>query len=324
MSPVPGSNTLLTESGGDTQERPSRGYSKLYENIALYPQAASFRRFAAQWAKLIHDNTEEVLTNHDKLCKALEGKGVPNTAASGLNFSRLYVQHEYPDVYKNFWKPYEESLRKHGKIAEPSFAPLDANCYSLGDALCLSQQIMKLPGQANFLTEWLATFESPTFHKGRFGLTQELAEVYKGPPEKNDTCTWRELPQHDFLTKKFLQVSRWIHARRLKHSCDQSAGECGAHEDGPNIAHHVVVESMDFVTCTIASLLLTGSMFAIAHIRPLNIRIGVVGVCGTLFSWSVKLMAGPSRRVEVYAAIAAFFAVASVFVSGTDSGSGDR
>lgn len=186
----------------------------------------------------------------------------------------------------------------------------------------MSQQIMALPGQAAYARKYLAKFKPPTFLDDLFRLTGEPAEVYQGPSERHDTCAWRGLPQEDFLTKRFLEASPWIEDHILKPVRKRFARKNRSQKAyEPDIRHHVVVECMDVVTCTIACILLTGSMFALAYVRPLNIRIAIVGVFGTLFSFSVRLMAGkPSRRMEVYSATAAFFAVASVFVSGTGSG----
>jgi len=86
----------------------------------------------------------------------------------------------------------------------------------------------------------------------------------------------------------------------------------------PYVRYRTLIEIMDIFTCILTSLLFVGAMFTLAAIGPLKIRIGVAGALGLAFALSAKLLAGASRRIEIYAAISAFFAVVSVFVSNTD------
>ena len=81
-----------------------------------------------------------------------------------------------------------------------------------------------------------------------------------------------------------------------------------------------ITATIDALTCVFVPLLLTGAMFALALIHPTLVRIGVVGAFGLIFSASAKLISGRISRGEVFAYTAAFFAVASVFVSTTDDG----
>jgi hypothetical protein len=180
---------------------------------------------------------------------------------------------------------------------------------------------MNMPQQPAWATKYLASFGSPTFHDGKFGLTQEPAKMYLGPWEETDICSWRGSPKDDFLTLRFIQISPWVEEHilaRLRRLCKGPK-----REEETVLYHHasVIVMWMDILTYIFVSCLLTGAMFALAHIESLNARIAFVGVAGLLFSISVQLTAGhDSRRVEIFAATAAFFAVASVFVSNNDGG----
>lgn len=192
----------------------------------------------------------------------------------------------------------------------------------------MSQQIMKLPDQPAYATRFLARFGSPTFDhiSGCFGLTQEQSKLYLGPPRYSDSCAWRGLPNGDKLTKGFIRISPWIEGHVLKHLRAFIPGKRRTEQRATTgIDHEVVVEIMDYLTCITVSLLLTGALFGLAHIQPLGARIAGIGAFGTLFSLFVKLVTGDaSRRAEVFAATAAFFAVASVFVSNAGGGCSGR
>lgn len=96
-------------------------YAQFYENISHFPIVGRFRRFAAEWAKLNHDNTNEVFFYAQRATEELQKRrGVPVGSWVNhryvLDTPRSVVQAKYPDIYKSFWKPYEEALRQQGKI----------------------------------------------------------------------------------------------------------------------------------------------------------------------------------------------------------------
>ncbi|KAJ4288187.1 hypothetical protein N0V90_012204 [Kalmusia sp. IMI 367209] len=288
-------------------ERPECGYNIFYENIALFPELARFRRFAAEWSKLLHDDTQEVQFLRNQARVELGKKIIqPAGGVDVLDIPRSVVKDAYPEIYKNFWKPYEEALRQQGKDPRSS-------------DLCTSHEIMNLPDQPAYATKFVAKFGPPVFENGRFGITQELKEFYLDPSQRQDACAWRMLPQEDYLMRRVLQMSPWIEENISKRFAASRASQSQSSTQASNppyYRHHVLVETIDILTCIFVSVLLMGTMFALAHIRALNARIGVVGGMGIVFSLCVKLLGGsPSRRIEVYAATAAFFAVASVFVS---------
>jgi len=80
----------------------------------MFPDIARFRRFRAQWAKLIHDDTQEVLLNQYELHKALK-QHVKHTSKrfDVLDIPRKFVYETFPEVIPK-WEKYEESLRQQG------------------------------------------------------------------------------------------------------------------------------------------------------------------------------------------------------------------
>lgn len=92
------------------------------------------------------------------------------------------------------------------------------------------------------------------------------------------------------------------------------------HPDGTkqtDIPYEAIVMVMDAVVCFFVPVLFDMEMFALIAIKPLKVRIAIVGVFGLIFSLSLKCFAGHLTRGEVFATTAAYFAVASVFVGTT-------
>lgn len=175
---------------------------------------------------------------------------------------------------------------------------------------------MNLPEHAPFATRHLRHFGPPVFENGRFGITRELDEFYLGPSNLNDACGW--IAQKDFLTERFGHIAAWIDAhiwRRFFTSKARRAQRESEVDDPPYLPNHLLVGVMDVLTCILVSGLLMGAMFALYRIKSSTTGIGVVGALGVVFSISVKILASQSRRIEVCAATAAFFAVAVVFVA---------
>lgn len=102
--------------------------------------------------------------------------------------------------------------------------------------------------------------------------------------------------------------------RRQRHLAE---GEEPNEPDEPDIPYDRIVMVVDAVVCIFAPVLLDVEMFALVAIKPLTVRIAIVGVFGVVFALSVKGFAGHLSRGEVFAITAAYFAVASVFVGTT-------
>ncbi|KAF1969859.1 hypothetical protein BU23DRAFT_571172 [Bimuria novae-zelandiae CBS 107.79] len=271
------------------------GYNILYENISIFPWLARFRRFRPQWAKLIHDDTEEVLFYEARACEELS-KRIPTESSEDrskvtvLDIPRHIVKEKYPDIYKSFWVPYEEALRQHGRD------------------ICTSSQVMQLPGQAAGATKHLAIFKPWVFKNDRFGVTQERVEYYLNPSDENDAFVWKEpeLPQLDYFSDKIVDLATWIEDHVFERFRGSKASEPHGQSPRqlpPRVRYQTLVETMDYLTCIIASVLLMGALFALDAVDLPKGRIGLVGGLGTVFSLSVKFLTGPSRRIEVHAHI---------------------
>jgi hypothetical protein len=192
----------------------------------------------------------------------------------------------------------------------------------LGQTLLMSEQVMKLPCQDAYYTSHLDEFKPPNF-KDFFGdgfcvLTGEEVKSFKDLAEEKDTCAWGGLTNKDFVTMRFIRSSKWIEkhilSRLRRYSPLNKPSDPRIQAD---MQHSRIIEVMDTITCLVASILLLISVFVLAWVEPLKIRIALVGVFGTLFALALKLMAGDITRGEVFAATAAFYAVEVVFVGTT-------
>jgi hypothetical protein len=306
-----------------------QGISALYYHIARYPELGLFRCFAPYWAKKVHDDTSVFLESLRKVNEEL-GKIEGFEGKSILDCPLVVMKKKCPvgrfgPLY-DAWTKYEENLERHGEVVCPISDAFQTDC-RLGRTLCMSEQIMKLPHQHAFYTEYLAKFKPPhtadIFENDVFVPTGEDADRYQNSPERNDTCAWRSMPQTDFLTTCFYYCSRWIEVYipvRLRSCITGRKGskEGMAKVDAQlDVRHDRIVSFMDTFSCLIASILLWIPVQVLASVRPQKTRIATVGVFGTLFALSVKLMAGDIKRGEVFGATAAFYAVAVVFVSST-------
>jgi hypothetical protein len=103
------------------------GYATLYSNIALFPELGRFRRFAAEWAKLLHDDTQEILLYQAKVAAELRNARPIPSGVNVWDIPRTVVQAQYPDIYNNSWKPYEQALRQYGKVHETPNTPSRIN-----------------------------------------------------------------------------------------------------------------------------------------------------------------------------------------------------
>lgn len=184
----------------------------------------------------------------------------------------------------------------------------------------MSSQIMQLPDQGAYETDVLSKYKPLVFTDGICGITQEDERYWLGPSADNDGCSWKEPESSrlDGLSERFIRVADWIHGRFFERSKSAGTPEESYQVQltlPPRLRLQTLTEFMDYISCIFASALMMCALFALDAVKLPKGRIALVGCLGTIFSVTVKFLAGPSRRVEVFAATAGFFAVASVFVS---------
>ncbi|PMD67495.1 uncharacterized protein K444DRAFT_550925 [Hyaloscypha bicolor E] len=68
------------------------------------------------------------------------------------------------------------------------------------------------------------------------------------------------------------------------------------------------------ISILVSAALLVGAIMSLHFVKPMGIRLGLVGIFTTLFAASITLLTH-ARRIEVYGATAAYAAVLVVFIS---------
>ncbi|KAF2187646.1 hypothetical protein K469DRAFT_103837 [Zopfia rhizophila CBS 207.26] len=277
-------------------------YTPFYDDMAQYPGLAIFHRFSGPWAWILHDGTQEVLEKEKIVNDALAGIQAARGSATILTVTDcLRIHMEGNSDLNGKIRDYKDSIRNYSRD------------------LYLSYKISKLPDPAQYYSNYLKQYQG-LFDHGIFGPTGESAEVYQPNPSP-DMCAWKTIPDADIFTSYIVDNSEWIEKHiwsRLRRFSKR--GKQPHHTpERTYVWYDVIVAFMDTVTCIFVPLLLTVSMFALISIRSIKIRVAIVGVFGLLFSLSVKVMGGHPSRGEVFAATAAFYAVASVFVGTTSA-----
>lgn len=200
----------------------------------------------------------------------------------------------------------------------------DANAVS-GETLCMSERVMNMSYQDRFNTKKLEEWKEPEFKSlfrgDEFIPTGEEAATYQGDASRTDTCVWRAIPHGDFLTKCFLGASPWIDkhvSRRWRSLLGKKKKNNTDTVAEATMQYDHLVATMDTLACVFASVILALTIVVLVVVRPMAIRIALVGIFGTLFAFLLKLMAGSLTRGEVFGATAAFYAVAAVFVGSSN------
>ncbi|KAF2036000.1 hypothetical protein EK21DRAFT_53265 [Setomelanomma holmii] len=286
-----------------------QGYSSFLKHIAVLPETGIFHRFGDLWAKRVYDDASNLVTCLAKVTDEVRQR--PELGAETLLDCPMRVikakcpKKSHKPLYIA-WAEYDKALKRYG------------------ETLCMSAEIMNLPTQNIFNTKQVESWKlpgfKPLFDNDEFVLTGEDKFWYQGNPDQNDSCAWRAIPRGDVLTQTFVKSSPWIE----KHIVDRwrSLLRRKKPDDDKQLVrwrYSRIVGALDTLSCFLASVLLTITIIVLAVVKPLVIRIAVVGIFGTLFALVLKLMAGDPSRGEVFGATAAFYAVAVVFVGSTNN-----
>jgi hypothetical protein len=190
---------------------------------------------------------------------------------------------------------------------------------TLAKDLCLFSQLFELPEHAPYFNKRLRQYPD-LFENGDFGPTDEkgVAEEYQNSASR-DFVAVVGADTSEMLINLFANNVDWIE-KHILHRVRKWFGRSSQQRDeerGVELA--TIIKTIDALTCLFVPLLFTATMFALALTRQLMIRIAVVGAFGLAFTMSAKLIYNRMSRGEIFAFTAAFFAVASVFVSTTEN-----
>ncbi|KAK7191879.1 hypothetical protein DPSP01_013849 [Paraphaeosphaeria sporulosa] len=279
--------------------RPIYDCGRFYRESAEYPEQLKFRKFGPQWFKKLYDDEEELLVMERELnvdiaeLRNQDGQGPLTT----LDFPRILSKRDGRLYGK--WMRYENKLRAHAQDQ------------------CLVNSLYQLPVHGSYAGATLND-NSELFKDGIFCPTNESggAAAYQDPASPEFIAVV-DVGSYDFLMDLAVKNIGWIDQKileRLRRWFRMSAGS-------GQIRLSTLRTFFDIIACMFVPVLLTATMFALARISRLMVRIAVVGVFGLIFTASAKLLSGLSRY-SIFSLTAAYFAVASVFVSTAVDGAG--
>lgn len=272
-------------------------FANYYKECADFPETPKFRRFAAQWNKKLHEDVADLVKEEGKLSKAIadareRDKAPPLTF---LECPRRLV----PEELKKGCSDYENKLRIYAQD------------------LCLYSSLFRFPDHEPYFSKRLNNY-SELFEGGDFGPTDEpgAASEYQDINAR-DFLTVVGENRSDALTIFLVAHIDWIDQQILQR-IRAFLGRPRPTPAVPGVEHGTIVKIADAIACVFVPFLLTSTMFALARTRPLMVRICVVSIFGLVFAISAKLISSNMSRGEIFSFSAAFFAVASVFVSSTN------
>ncbi|KAF2442057.1 hypothetical protein P171DRAFT_445823 [Karstenula rhodostoma CBS 690.94] len=273
--------------------RPTHSYGQFYIDSADFAEQLKFRRFGPRWFKKLYDDEEEILVMERDLNNGIaellrqDGRGPLTT----LDYPRILAKRDGKLYGK--WMKYENKLRAHAQD------------------LCLVNSLHKLPIHGSYAGARLNDYPE-LFKNDTFGPTNERggAAAYQDPAAP-DFVAVVGVESHDFLTDLAVNHIVWIDQKILERLRRWSRMSAGSN----HIKLSTLITFFDTIACIFVPVLLTATMFTLARVPRLMVRIAVVGVFGLVFSASAKLLSGRMSRFSIFSLTAAYFAVASVFVS---------
>ena len=126
--------------------------------------------------------------------------------------------------------------------------------------------------------------------------------------------------ERDALTRFINRMVRTVYHKHIGHkfhdpiSVVEAWGSAGERKPIIDYPDDYITTTIDTLSTVLASILPTIAAFGVFLIQDQKTRMGAIIVCALLFSTTLTVLARP-KRVEVFAASAAFAAVLVVFVN---------
>jgi hypothetical protein len=175
-----------------------------------------------------------------------------------------------------------------------------------------TKTIAHLPDQSGVFSKSFA--EMPNLCvDGIFGPTGESDKYYTHPPDP-DTFSLKSMDAQDPLTAYLVNNVQTLFGKRWGKSDDQES------PGRESIKLSTICTVVNLLVCLYAPIMFTGSIAILYSIRSTRIRIAVAGLLGAFVAISVLLLVPGIRRGEFFAIIAAYFAIAGVFIGASDNG----
>ncbi|KAH8745891.1 hypothetical protein F5883DRAFT_586160 [Diaporthe sp. PMI_573] len=271
------------------------GYAKVSKLMATYDQLAILRGFKSlSYQNLLYRQAEIIHLKED-LDKLIQRDAV----------------HPDRQMYsKDWWRLAHTCDKEEDQEQWKLWQNLSKKLDEYNDRLLKQAKLSKLdpPTQSNlaFLREWL---ERPTM--GCFpirGLDMDAWDVkedlvaLKSPGPRDLTTRW--------VTNTLIPFYHRLLGEKLKDP------ECPDLGDGNiyNYKDTMLASAVDILTTVIASLLPLLSILILFLVHSDAIKLGVIVASSAMFSFALALMT-QARRIEVFAATAAYAAVNVVFIT---------
>jgi hypothetical protein len=175
-----------------------------------------------------------------------------------------------------------------------------------------AQAVAKFPDQSGVYSKAFAEMSNLCVG-GKFGPTGESDEYYTHPPHP-DTYSFKRMDAQDPFTAYLVNNVKTLYEKLSGKGDDQETPR------RPSIKLSTICRVVNLLVCLYAPLMFTASIAILYTIRPTKIRIAVAGLLGVVVAISILLLVPGIRRGELFAIIAAYFAIAGVFIGASDNG----
>ncbi|EXJ84310.1 hypothetical protein A1O3_04977 [Capronia epimyces CBS 606.96] len=304
-------------------------YDRLAACMSNYDDLAIFRRFKVLHCRNLLLMEAELIHKHDALVTAIARDRLsddPKRKQLSFNFRDLLAS---PDTYDD-GSPSQKQVMKE---IRPLLKDYGTSSHSVIDffwvAVCsefliLYQRLCELPpvNKSNLSRLWRLCSKGPEyrpFFEGGEYFTWHKGKAYDLTSLSGRTRNRDMLSR--LLDKFITTVYHWAVGHRIHEQISVDAS--WKLEDPVDMTHypdHYSPAVVDGLTMILAPILPATSIFALYFIKDPLVRMGMIVLLSFLFSATLALVGVP-RRLDAFAATAAFGAIMVVFVSNnTDCG----
>ena len=296
-----------------------RRYSVLYDEIVENPELAKFRRHLDLWTWILYNETGEIDKLRRECDELIETIGAENddwTVRTLLDYHQAYHLLEHP-VLRSKIDVLKISVRQYSRFWPMLCAKDRADGGDVGEDLCLATHVANLPHQSDVYARHFAARKT-LFEKDLFGPTKEKAAMYTQVPSHADTCSFKDgdLDEQDMLTAFVIRhlesvntyVTRFITRVLRQRSL----------EDGVAPQQYLELDKIQMVanilTAIYVPVYLAICLGILSCIESEKTRIVVLGVLGILLALLMVVCVPVPKRNDMFAFMAAFFAVGGIFI----------
>ncbi|KAH7399507.1 hypothetical protein BKA66DRAFT_565579 [Pyrenochaeta sp. MPI-SDFR-AT-0127] len=273
-------------------------YSALYRAFTDTPELAKFHRYLDYWSWILYNQSADIEKQADECIGLIaEIHGVPRERSpfTVIDYHRAYVQDEHPFLKVKI-DNIEKSVRRYSKD------------------LLIAHAIANLPDQCDVYARNFAK-QDDVFDNGIFGPTKEDAGMYRQVPPHAGMCSFKGIDPQDPVTNLVLRYLEPLNVRiKGLVRCIVGRREPRAVTSQSNVTFNTILTVMNLLAGIFGTLLFAGCMGVLSCIDSEKWRIVVLGAFGLVLITSLVLFVPTLKRNDIFAVIAAFFAVGGVYI----------